>query len=318
MKKEEIKEEGFEDLLYTRKKNEKKKKKAVTKKIGKKAVQKNKDKRKQIYSQNYMDINISRGDDTPITSVEKKTENSNEKDINICGGDDTPITSVEKKKRNKTEWLKPKRNPTLKEERTLFGKALEILLVTCMNNHIYQFENKIRVQKQGGPIGLKLTGEIADCLMIDWDKKLLVELEKYGMVPDIYSRFKDDIQIAVESLEKGSKIVDNKLVIDENKKIIDENKTDTETTMEIIQNMANSISPIIKVTVETPCNFEDKKLPVLDIKVNVNEKEQNRIDFEFFEKPTKNPRVILADSALSFSQKRTILTQECLRRLRNT
>ena len=142
-----------------------------------------------------MDINISGG--TPITSVEKKNENINEK-----------------KNRNKTKWLKPTRNPTLKEERKLFGKALDFLLVTCMNNHIYQFENKIRVQKQGGPIGLKLTGEIADCLMIDWDKKLLVELEKYGMVPDIYSRFKDDIQIAVESLEKGSKIVDNKLVID--------------------------------------------------------------------------------------------------------
>ena len=35
-------------------------------------------------------------------------------------------------------------------------------------------------------------------------------------------------------------------------------------------------------------------------------------------KPTKNPRVIFASSALSFSEKRTILTQECLRRLRNT
>ena len=39
---------------------------------------------------------------------------------------------------------------------------------------------------------------------------------------------------------------------------------------------------------------------------------------EFYEKPTKNPRVIMADSALSYSSKRTILTQECLRRLRNT
>ena len=44
----------------------------------------------------------------------------------------------------------------------------------------------------------------------------------------------------------------------------------------------------------------------------------NRIDFEFYEKTTKNPRVILANSALSFSKKRIILTQECLRRLRNT
>ena len=35
-------------------------------------------------------------------------------------------------------------------------------------------------------------------------------------------------------------------------------------------------------------------------------------------KTTKNPRVILADSALSFAKKRTILTQEGLRRLRNT
>ena len=59
-------------------------------------------------------------------------------------------------------------------------------------------------------------------------------------------------------------------------------------------------------------------MPVLDVKVNVNKSEQNRIDFEFFEKPTKTPRVILASSALSWSTKRTILTQECLRRLRNT
>ena len=52
----------------------------------------------------------------------------------------------------------------------MFGKALEIMLVTCMDSHIYQFENIIRIQ-QGGPIGLKLTGKIADRLMIDWDKE---------------------------------------------------------------------------------------------------------------------------------------------------
>ena len=59
-------------------------------------------------------------------------------------------------------------------------------------------------------------------------------------------------------------------------------------------------------------------MPVLDIKVKVNCDEMNRIDFEFYEKPTRNPIVILASSALSYSKKRTILTQECLRRLRNT
>ena len=75
---------------------------------------------------------------------------------------------------------------------------------------------------------------------------------------------------------------------------------------------------MIKLTVDTTCNYVDGKLPVLDVTVKVNEKEHKRIDLEFFEKLTKNPRIILANSALSFHKKITILTQECLRRLRNT
>ena len=39
---------------------------------------------------------------------------------------------------------------------------------------------------------------------------------------------------------------------------------------------------------------------------------------EFYEKPTNSNLVILANSALSFKVKRTVFTQECLRRLRNT
>ena len=45
---------------------------------------------------------------------------------------------------------------------------------------------------------------------------------------------------------------------------------------------------------------------------------ENEVLHKFYEKPTKNSRVILASSALSWSQKRTILTQEALRRIRNT
>ena len=96
---------------------------------------------------------------------------------------------------------------------------------------------------------------------------------------------------------------------------MDKNNSDDKVTIEVIQGVANNINPMIQLTIETPCNFENRKLPVLDVQVDINQTENNRIDFEFFEKPTKNPRVILMDSALSFSQKRTILTQECLRRL---
>ena len=108
----------------------------------------------------------------------------------------------------------------------------------------------------------------------------MVEFKGYRLIPEVYTRFKDDIEIAIESLEKGSKLMEGKIIVDEKKKLKDEYKNYNIITMEIIQQTANSINPMIKLTVETPCNFEDGKLPVLDVKVNnINENEQNRIDF---------------------------------------
>ena len=168
------------------------------------------------------DTSSGKGDDIlNPTTKEDKNENM---DTNTIKGDDTletvdnvknPVQKEKKKKKKVQEWLKPVRYPTLSEQRKLFGKALEIMLVTCMDNHVYQFDNKVRVQNKGGPIGLKLTGEIADCLMIDWDKKLLEELKRHSMIPEVYTRFKDDIGIAMESCEKGSRLIEDKIVIGE-------------------------------------------------------------------------------------------------------
>ena len=137
----------------------------------------------------------------------------------------------------------------IKEIRKLFGKAVETMLKLCMSNHLYQFENKYRKQKKGGPIGLKLTGEIADCLMLNWDKKLIEKLTDLKMKPEVYTRFKDDIEIVIESLEKGSKLTeDGKIVVDVYKKIVDEEKSDSKVTMEVIQQVANSVNPMIQLT----------------------------------------------------------------------
>ena len=81
---------------------------------------------------------------------------------------------------------------------------------------------------------------------------------------------------------------------------------------------SNILCFMIKFTYDIPENYKHGKLPVLDLEINVNKLERNRIDFEFFEKPTRNKRVMLEDAAIPPNQKRTILTQECLRRLRNT
>ena len=222
--------------------------------------------------------NTTGGADTPKSSIEVNDENHNK-------SDDKGNEIVEQKKTEKKtqEWRKPRRTPTEEEQRRMFGKALEMMLTLCLDNHCYQFNGLVRVQKKGGPIGLRLTGEIADCIMIDWDKTLLAELRNLGINPDIYTRFKDDITIFCESLEKGSKICEDRIIVDDVKNKEDQNKSQEKVTMEVIQSVANDIDEMIQLTIETPFNFVDKKIPILDVKVKVNEEEGNRIDFEFFE-----------------------------------
>ena len=87
-------------------------------------------------------------------------------------------------------------------------------------------------------------------------------------------------------------------------------------TMETICDVANHIEPMIQFTYDIPMSYQDSKLPVLDVKIWLDDK--GEACYEFFEKLTKNDKVILASSAIPRHQKISILTAEAVRRLRNT
>jgi hypothetical protein len=70
--------------------------------------------------------------------------------------------------------------------------------------------------------------------------------------------------------------------MDEKKKADDEHKSDALITLEILKDIADSVESMLKFTIDTPCSYSDGKMPALDLKVNVNKEENNRIDFEFF------------------------------------
>ena len=170
----------------------------------------------------------------------------NQDNIKVHGGinhiedkDKTAHQNKVNKDKFKEKFNPPKRKPTKEEERKMIGKAMEVLIISCMKNHVYKFGNKIRKQSDGGPIGLALTGEIADCFMIRWDKKFLQKCRDVGIKLTTYSRFKDDTFVAAVSLENGTKFVDGNLIIDEEKKAEDEDKVDDEVTMEIIRQVAD-------------------------------------------------------------------------------
>ena len=73
-------------------------------------------------------------------------------------------------------------------------RKIEMLIIADMRNNVNRFKNKIRIQVDGGPTGLSLTGQFAECYMIDWDSKYMQRLEKYKIFPELFSRFKEENQ----------------------------------------------------------------------------------------------------------------------------
>ena len=61
-------------------------------------------------------------------------------------------------------------------------------------------------------------------------------------------------------------------------------------TMEVIKDIANDIDDMIALTIDVPSKHEDKKLPLLDLKVWLEKDEQ--IFFQFYEIPMKSRKVI--------------------------
>ena len=172
-----------------------------------------------------------------------------------------------------------------------------------MKNHVYAFNNEIRKQTKGGPIGLKLTVVLAQIFMIWWDQEFASRLKEVGIVQTMNKRYVDDINIAVQATVPGLRYRDGQLTM-----------------------VGHDIHPSIKLEVDYPTKQTDKKLPILGLKVWVEQIEKgiegtsqivSMIMYEFYAEEVVSKAVINARSAMSASMNRTVLSQEVLRVLLN-
>ena len=226
----------------------------------------------------------------------------------------------EKTKANKADeydlWMFPKDNPTEMEVTIMFTEAIIIGVKLLMNNHIFIFNNQIYLQSNEGSTGVRLTGILAEIVMILWCKELSERLETAGVKNDILPRFVDDITMVPTIIPPGWKLLGEKLEYIEKYVAEDEKVSDDERTMRIIKEIADSISENITVTYDIPSNHSDQKVPILDLKAGINS--VGEIEFMFYKKPVASKFVTLRSAALSMQQKMSSLTQQCFTRLHNT
>ena len=189
-----------------------------------------------------------------------------------------------------------------------------------MQNHTYKFDDVIRKQKEGGAIGIDLTGEMARIFMCWWDRKLLEKLANLNINPYLYKRYVDDINLATDAIGKEYEYSNGELKLRSAQ--TDENENDDARTFRIIQQIGNDIHQSIELTTDVPSKNEDCKVPILDLKCWVEERcEENATRYtilhEHYIKDVSSKLVLHRDSAISIHSKRTILTQQCLRVLLN-
>ena len=92
--------------------------------------------------------------------------------------------------------------------------------------------------------------------------------------------------------------------------------TGLEKTLEVIKAIMNEICNFLTLTMESCNDFEDLKLPTLDLNIWVTE--DNTTLWQFYYKPMACNHVIQKESAMPENIRITTLNQEVIRRMINT
>ena len=213
-------------------------------------------------------------------------------------------------------WVFSVNEPVESVIKSMLAEAVSKASISIMNNHIYKFDDKYYVQKNEGSIGVTFTGVAAEIKMLRWCLKLKQKLQQLNIKNHLQTRLVDDITMIPEIIKPGMKYENGVLVHCNEKEKEDDNIADDIRTMSIIQEVANEIDDDIKITYDVPSKHSDKMVPILDLKVRIND--EGYVEHVFYRKPMATNILTHKDSALSNKTKFTILTQECLRRMHNT
>ena len=169
----------------------------------------------------------------------------------------------------KVQWEFPNVELTALEKRKVLANVLKIAVLTMFGTHIYTFDNRYYLQQRGGPIGLRATCAVARLTMVEWDKLWVELLTKMGLTLEEAARYMDDLRAFMYSIKKGWRWESGELCWREEWEEEDSQsgKSDLERTCEILKESMNMIFEFLEFTIESEIDFEDSRLPTLDLKL---------------------------------------------------
>ena len=228
------------------------------------------------------------------------------------------ITIGGEKPRESSNWSDSRREIFQSDRKKIVATMVEILTNVIMSTHVYSFCGHFFVQRNGGPIGLRSTESLASLVMKLWDQAWVNLLAREGISVIDYLRYVDDSRDFVRPLEEGIRWDGQNFSFSEvwRKEDFESGLSDeSRTTREFIK-AKSSILEFLQFEGEDSSMFTDSRLPTLDSAIWVTE--YGLIAYTFYEKPMCPNKVLQKDTALSESCIWASLTQEVVRRLKNT
>ena len=147
-------------------------------------------------------------------------------------------SDLDKKKQEKWSWKGKRKVPSNLQKKKLLARALEVAVKTILSNHLYQFDGRVYKQQSGGPIGLEITGVLARCAMLWWDRAYLKKLDQLKIDILLYLRYVDDSNLVLRALEPGTRFVNNQLSILKEAEEDDRGVPPDERTVKVLRTMS--------------------------------------------------------------------------------
>ena len=127
-----------------------------------------------------------------------------------------------------------------------------------------------------------------------------------------YKRYVDDSnQIAVVPPPGAKYDANTKTVVHEQVAQVEE-EADDGRLARILKEIANDVQPGIIMEEDHPSQHTDGKMPILDMKVSINE--EGFIVYQHFEKPVSSKKIMNVNSAQSMQCKKNVHVQEVVSR----